>query len=58
MEGVSARNSAMVSGKTDGGVTVNFPGGVERIGRMVPMKIVQAKQHTLLGEAIAQEGGR
>ncbi|MGI6200101.1 MAG: tRNA (N6-isopentenyl adenosine(37)-C2)-methylthiotransferase MiaB [Christensenellales bacterium] len=58
VEGVSARNSAMVSGKTDGGVTVNFPGGVERIGRMVPVKIVQAKQHTLLGEAIAQEGGR
>ena len=40
----------MVSGRTECGRMVSFPGSKELIGKIVPVKIVEAKLNTLLGK--------
>ncbi len=52
VEGASARNPGWISGKTDRGHMVNFPGNIESVGRMVAVKIVSAGRNTLRGSAI------
>lgn len=50
VEGVSRRDANMVSGRTDCGRMVSFPGSEQLIGEIVKVKIVEAKLNTLLGE--------
>ena len=51
VEGASTRNPGWISGKTDRGHMVNFPGNTEQIGRMVDVKIESAGRNTLRGSA-------
>ena len=51
-EGESTRNQGSISGKTDRGHMVNFPGNTEQIGRMAEVKIASAGRNTLRGSAI------
>ncbi len=50
VESVSRRDPNMVSGRTDCGRMVNFPGKTDLIGKIVTVKITQSKLNTLLGE--------
>ena len=52
VESRSKRDAHAVSGRTDSGRMVTFPGGDELIGKMVPVKITQANPNTLGGERI------
>lgn len=61
VEGVSARDDSRLSGRTVHHRIVHFDGGGEDlVGRYVPVRIVQALGHSLLGERLreteAQEG--
>ncbi len=52
VEGESARNPGWISGKTDRGHMVNFPGNIDLVGRMVEVKIESVGRNTLRGNAI------
>jgi len=52
VEGASARNPGWISGKTDRGHMVNFPGNIESVGRMVAVRIDSAGRNTLRGSAV------
>lgn len=47
--GPSLRDSRHLTGRTDGGRTVNFAGPSELVGQIVPVYITQAKAATLFG---------
>ncbi len=49
VDGASTRESGQVSGKTERGHMVNFPGNINLIGQMVPVKITSAGRNTLRG---------
>jgi tRNA-2-methylthio-N6-dimethylallyladenosine synthase len=51
VEGESTRNPGWISGKTDRGHMVNFPGNTSLTGRMVEVKITSAGRNTLRGSA-------
>lgn len=53
VESKSARNPNDVCGRTAGGKTVNFPGSRTLIGKIVPVRVTEAKSTTLFGQ---QEG--
>jgi tRNA-2-methylthio-N6-dimethylallyladenosine synthase len=46
------KRPGQVSGKADGGRTVNFIGSKELIGSLVDVRIIQAYQNSLLGELL------
>ena len=50
VEGASKRDNNHMCGRTDGGITVNFPGSSDLGGKFVDVKITQAKRTTLFGE--------
>jgi len=50
VESTSTRSSRHVSGRADGGKTVNFPGNPEMIGLFYNIRITQGKKTTLFGE--------
>jgi len=52
VEGESTRNPGWISGKTDRGHMVNFPGNTKLIGKMVEVQISSAGRNTLRGSAI------
>jgi tRNA-2-methylthio-N6-dimethylallyladenosine synthase len=53
-EGPSKHDDQMLSGRTDDNWTVNFTGDLRTpIGTMLPVRIRQARHHTLRGEAVA-----
>lgn len=52
VDGESTRNPGWISGKTDRGHMVNFPGNTGSIGQMVTVKIESAGRNTLRGIAI------
>ncbi len=52
VEGFSKTNSDVLSGRTDGGKVVNFPGGSELVGKLVNVKITETKTWSLTGEII------
>ncbi len=53
-EGPSRNNPAMLSGRTDDNVVVNFSGDLSTtVGSMLGVRIDQAQHHTLRGEAVA-----
>jgi tRNA-2-methylthio-N6-dimethylallyladenosine synthase len=52
-EGPSKHDPAILSGRTDDNITVNFSGdSATPLGAMVPVRIDQAQHHTLRGEAV------
>jgi tRNA-2-methylthio-N6-dimethylallyladenosine synthase len=50
VEGVSKKDSLRVTGKTRSHKTVNFRGGEELRGKLVPVRIIDANVHALYGE--------
>ncbi len=50
IEGVSKRDSSMVSGRTDHGRMVTVLGTSELIGKTVNAKITEVKLNTLMGD--------
>ncbi len=52
VEEKSKRDQAKVAGKTPQGITVNFPGGPELIGRIVSVRIDSAAETTLRGTMV------
>lgn len=52
VEGVSKKDSAELSGRTDNNRVVNFKGSPRLIGNMITMKIDSALPHSLRGEVL------
>ena len=52
MEGASKRQSDFVYGRTGRGMTVNFAGNTDMIGRILPVHIIASGTNTLRGELI------
>ena len=50
VESVSRTNSEFMSGRTDGGKIVNFRGDESMVGKILDVKITEAKTWSLLGE--------
>ena len=55
VEGFSKNNRETLTGRTEGGKVVNFPGGKEQIGQMVKVKITKTQTWSLFGEMIEEE---
>ena len=55
VEGVSARDSQSVGGKTPRGHMVNFPGNADLVGRFVDVEILSAGRNTLRGKIKSEE---
>ena len=53
VEAISTRNDATVGGKTPRGHMVNFTGGAELIGKILPVRITDTGKNTLKGIAEA-----
>ncbi len=51
-EGPSKTNPDVLAGRTEGGKTVNFKGDISHIGKMLDVKITEAKTWSLIGEII------
>ncbi|MBW3564127.1 MAG: tRNA (N6-isopentenyl adenosine(37)-C2)-methylthiotransferase MiaB [Acidobacteria bacterium] len=52
VEGPSRASELELAGRTDDNLTVNFTGGADNcVGALVPVKIIEARHHTLKGEA-------
>ncbi len=58
VEGAAARDKGWISGKTDRGHMVNFPGNIELAGRMADVKIASAGRNTLRGQLNIADGGQ
>lgn len=52
VEGESKSNEMTLSGRTRGGKLVNFTGNPENIGKLVFVKIIEAKSFSLFGEEV------
>jgi tRNA-2-methylthio-N6-dimethylallyladenosine synthase len=50
--GLSAKSGSDVTGHTPCNKVVNFPGGRELIGRLVAVRIIEAKENSLYGELL------
>ena len=55
VEGFSKNNRETLTGRTEGGKVVNFPGEKEQIGQMVKVKITKTQTWSLFGEMIEEE---
>lgn len=55
VEGFSKNNQETLTGRTEGGKVVNFPGTKEQIGQMVKVKITKTQTWSLFGEIIEEE---
>ena len=53
VEGLSRKSSTELSGHSPENRVVNFPGDPAWIGRIVPVRIVEARMHSLRGEPLA-----
>ncbi len=51
-EGVSKNDVSAITGRTEGGKVVNFPGGAELIGKMLNIKITKVQTWSLYGEVV------
>ena len=47
--------NALLTGRTDGNIIIEFSGNPKQIGRMVNVKVTRARNWILVGEAIDQE---
>ncbi len=54
VDSVSTRSEQTIGGKTPRAHMVNFPGGAERIGQTVSVRITSAGKNTLRGEAVEE----
>lgn len=52
VEGESKNNPEYLAGRTEGGKTVNFKADKNVIGKIIPVKIVEAKTWSLTGEIV------
>ncbi len=52
VEGPSSRDEGFIAGKTDGGKMVNVRGDISLVGKIVPVRITEAKKTTLVGEIL------
>ncbi len=52
VEGVSKNNAETLTGRTDGGKVVNFPGAIDKIGEFVNVKITRSQTWSLFGEIV------
>ncbi|MBA3948463.1 MAG: tRNA (N6-isopentenyl adenosine(37)-C2)-methylthiotransferase MiaB [Acidobacteria bacterium] len=52
VDAISRRRGSDVSGRTSGNTIVNFAGGEELIGRLVPVRITEAAPNSLRGELV------
>ena len=52
VEGRSPKNSALLEGRMENNIIVNFKGGVDLVGKIVSLKIVDVKTFYLMGELI------
>ena len=50
VDGMSKRSTAEVAGRTSRNRVVNFPGGPDLIGLLIPVRVVEAKAHSFRGE--------
>ena len=50
VEGTSKNNETTLTGRTEGGKVVNFPGDKSLTGEFVKVKITQAQTWSLFGE--------
>jgi tRNA-2-methylthio-N6-dimethylallyladenosine synthase len=50
VDSTSRRRGSEVAGRTSGNTVVNFAGGEELIGRLVPVRITEAAPNSLRGE--------
>jgi len=50
VEGLSKQNDQDVTGRTRSNKIVNFPGDINLVGKLVPVKILKAYAHSLRGE--------
>lgn len=57
VESLSTRSSRHVSGRAEGGKTVNFAGNESMIGRFMNVRITQGKKTTLFGKAEDNQDG-
>jgi len=60
VEGRSKKDAAELTGRTECNRVVNFPGGPEParwVGRMVELRITEARSHTLRGEMVVDGDG-
>lgn len=55
VEGPSKTNENILSGRTESGMTVDFPGDSSLIGKMTDIKIVKAQTFSLYGELIGEQ---
>ena len=52
VEGKSKNNDDFLAGRTEGGKTVNFRGDISLVGKIIPIKITEAKTWSLTGEIV------
>jgi len=52
VEGISRKNEAEISGRTENNRVVNFPGGRELIGQFAGVRITEAMPNSLRGELV------
>lgn len=58
VDSVSRRRSAELAGRTEGNLVVNFPGPPDWIGRILPVRIVEAAPNSLRGEVASVPAAR
>lgn len=57
VEGFSKKDKKKLTGRTDSNKIVNFEGGVDLIGKIIPVEISRAGLYSLLGKHYNMEGG-
>lgn len=57
VEGLSKTDTGTYSGRTESGKLVNFKGNEDLIGQIVPVKIIEGKTFSLLGEIYSEKTG-
>ncbi|MBE5040095.1 tRNA (N6-isopentenyl adenosine(37)-C2)-methylthiotransferase MiaB [Ructibacterium gallinarum] len=55
VEGASKNNSENLTGRTEGGKVVNFPGNASLVGKFVRVRITQSQTWSLFGEIESEE---
>ncbi|HMV68431.1 MAG TPA: tRNA (N6-isopentenyl adenosine(37)-C2)-methylthiotransferase MiaB [Myxococcota bacterium] len=53
VEGPARRDEGVVCGRTSAGLMVNFPGGLDLVGRLVDVRVTRGFTHSARGERVA-----
>ena len=54
VEGAAKKNAGELAGRTGSNRTVNFAGAADLVGRFVPIRITEARSHSLRGTAVEE----